>query len=227
MELNTVDLIREAFYSLVNTDSTDQELQARGEATNERCDISLTRGCRKAQRFMLDKGYGGWRKRSSALSWTGTDATTGGRYATLPADFLKAYGNKRVSALRKANGDQWGMEIDAYNDFWKGNFYYFRGDEVWIGRTAVLPTTLYLEYHFLHPEWNDSVTIDFPIEARPLIVAEAANVAKNESWLPGDIELEAKIIRELTSARDEARDIARRSKALMEFKRPRRYGNRW
>jgi len=218
---------REEFYRLVNTDETDQELTLRGETENQICDMALTRGCHRAQRYLLKHGYRGWRKRSTALSFSGADATDGGQYADLPSDFLKAFGSRRVSALRKANGDQWGQEIEDYQDFWKGNYYYIRGDELWVTRTAVLPTALYLEYHYKHPVWNDSVTIDFPIEARYLIVAEAANVAKDHSWLTGDVELEAKIVRALDTAREEARSIAPRTRSQKLFQAPRRFGNRW
>jgi hypothetical protein len=228
MELTTVANHVAAFYRLLGTDSSDSALTEQGESTDEVAYTYLTRGCRNAQRYMLDKRYGGWRKRSaSALSWTGTDATTGGQYCSLPSDFLRAYGFRRKSALMEANGDRWGSEVDPEDDEWKGDYYYFRGDQLWLARTATPPTTVYLDYHYTHPAWESDVTIEFPVDARFLIIAEAANVAKEEFWLVGGQEMELKIERALQRARNEAREIARRSKQPMRFREPYRAGNRY
>lgn len=229
MELDSIAKFRNAFYRLCGTESDDPELTLQGEGATEVVDLYLTDGSRNAQRWMLDMGYGGWRKRSSALSWTGTDATTGGRYSSVPGDFLRAYGNERDSCLHKANGDRWGIQISPEDDRLKGNHFYFRGDELWITRNASPPTTLYLEYHYVHPGWDGlaDANIDFPKRARRLIVAEAANVAKEENWIPGASELETKIERALMRARSEARSIARLTKQPRQFRRARRIGNRW
>jgi hypothetical protein len=227
MELDSVAKCRRAFYRLVGTTDDDAALTDLGESDTEVVDLSLTRGCRAAQRWMLKTGYTGWRQRSSALTWTGTDATTGGQYASLPADFLRAYGSERVSALREANGDPWGMEIHPRDDFRHGDFYYYRGEEIWLARGASPPTTVYLDYHYQHPSWDDDVTIDFPVEARPLIIAEAANLAKEENWLPGARDMEMKIERALRRAREEAQDIARPSKQPRTLQKALRFGNRW
>lgn len=230
MELSTVDRIRDAFYRLVGSDSTDTALSEQGEATNDVANQFLTRGCRKAQRWMLKQGYGGWRTRSSALTFSGTDAADGGRYVTLPSNFLRGAGNDRVSALREANGDPWGTQVDDRDETMKGDGYYFRGEKLWLLRNANPPSTLYLDYYFTHPVWDatlDDNEIDFPLEARSLIVAEAANEAKEDNWLPGGSEMEMKIERALLRAREEARDIARQSKQVKQFQKPRRYGTHW
>jgi hypothetical protein len=227
MELDSHEKIRQALYRLVGTDSSDPYLSEQGESANEVVDILLTRGCRNAQRWMLDMGYGGWRKRSDALSWSGSDSTTGGRYDDVPSDFLRAYGSQRRSALVRANGDRWGSEINPKDDDSKGDFYYIRGDEIWITRNAQPPATLYLDYHYLHPKWEGAFTIDFPMDARYLIVAEAANVGKEENWLPGGREMEQKIERALFRAREEARHIARSTKNPRQFQKLTRFGNHW
>lgn len=229
MELDTIAKHRNAFYRLCGTESDDPELVLHGEGATEVVDLYLTDGCRNAQRWMLDMGYGGWRKRSSALSWTGTDATTGGRYSSLPSDFLRAYGNERESCLHKANGDPWGTQISPEEDRLKGNLFYFRGEELWIGRLASPPTTLYLEYHYTHPGWDDldNDDIDFPKRARRLIIAEAANIAKEENWIVGGPEMELKIERALRRAQSEARGYSRLTKQPRQFRRVRRAGNRW
>ncbi|KKL25613.1 hypothetical protein LCGC14_2403520, partial [marine sediment metagenome] len=70
MELDTIAKHRNAFYRLCGTESDDPELVLGGEGATEVVDLYLTDGCRNAQCWMLDMGYGGWRKRSSVLSWT-------------------------------------------------------------------------------------------------------------------------------------------------------------
>jgi hypothetical protein len=227
VELSTVVQLRNAFLRLVGTVANDSALVENGEALNEVADTYLTLGCREAQRWMLHMGYAGWRKRSSALTWLGSDAADGGRYCALPSDFLRAYGNQRVSALREANGDPWGVELLPDDELAKGNGYSIRGDTLWLARTAQPPTPVYLEYHYTHPLLASGVTLDFPVDARSLIVAEAANVAKEENWEPLGPDGEQKIERYLARARERARDIARANKGPRTLRKPRRLGNRW
>ena len=231
MELSTVAQVLTAFYRLVGTESDDPELEARGETDDEVAYTFLTRGCRNAQRWMLKTGYGGWRARSSAITWSGTEAANGGRYTALPSDFLRAFGNKHISALREADGTPWGREVEAEDDRLYGDYYYLRGqEELWIVRGAGPPSTLYLEYHYTHPLWDsslDDADIDFPMDARYLIVAEAANAAKEENWLVGGAEMEQKIERALVRARLEAGDVARPTKSPRQMRKPYRIGNHY
>jgi hypothetical protein len=227
MEYSTVARCLAAFYRLMGSESGDDFLVSQGEAPDDVGYLYLTSGCRDAQRWLLKMGYQGWRKRSAALSLTGTDAADGGRYATLPADFLRAFGTERMSALRQADGTGWGRETTAERDQLRGDYYYIRGEQLWVTRGATPPAPLYLEYHYLHPAWTSIVTIDFPMDARPLIIAEAANDAKEEGWLPGGPEMEQKIERKLARAREKARDIVRPTKAPRTFGKPVRFGNHW
>lgn len=227
MELADTAMLLEAFYRLVGTDSDDQALVAHGEAVDEVAYIFLTRGIREAQRWMIQTGYGGWRKRSSAISWTGSDSADGGRYEDLPTDWLRLYGNRRRSALVEPNGDRWGKELDEEEDHQKGDFYYVKGEELWLGRTATPPTTLYIDYHYRHEAIAAGVTIVFPEEARALIPALAAVEAKGDYWLPGGRELEAKIESAERTAKKKARHVARQTKNPRTFRKPVRHGNRW
>ena len=227
MDLTTVARVLQSFYRLVGVTPDDPGLIEQGEAENDVAYLFLTRGSRAAQRWMLKSGYGGWRKRSAALSWTGSDAVDGGRYATLPDDFLRAYGNERRSALVEAGGNRWGTQINPDEDDATGNGYYIRGEQIWLTRKANPPATLYLDYHYRHPVWASAITIDFPLEARGLIVAEAANAAKEESWLPGDQTLETKIASALRLARAEALDVSRPTKQARTLRKPTRRANRW
>lgn len=226
-ELDTVAKHRTAFLRLVGTEADDPALTELGEGTDEVVYLYLTRGTRAAQRWMLDMGYQGWRKRSSALVFTGTDDADGGRSTALPSDFLRAAGHRWKSALREADGTPWGVEVTIDEELLKGDGWYIKGAELWLNRTAAPPTTLFLEFHYRHPEWNDSVVIDFPLEARSLIIAEAANEAKEENWLPGGPEMETKIERALARARQRARDVARPTKEPRHIRKPVRIGNRW
>jgi len=228
MEMTAVSQFVASFYRLLGTDATDDALILNGEAANDVAYQYLTAGCREAQRWMLKMGYGGWRKRSAALSFAGTDIADGGRYATLPADFLRAVGNQKRSALREPGGDGWGTEVTEHESEYRGDGFYIRGEQLWLTREANPPTTLYLEYHYTHPAWSAVLaTIDFPMDARSLIVAEAANEAKEENFLPGGPEMEGKIERALMRAKERARDIARPTKQARQMRRPTRLGNRW
>lgn len=229
MELSTVDAHKHELMSLLGVTADDEGLVARGETTAEVIERLLTRGCRKAQRWMLDQGYYGWRKRSTALSWSGGDSTDGGRYASLPTDFLRALGRDRESALQEANGNRWGRQVNPEDSELRGNGYYFLGDQVWLLRNANPPSTLYLVYHYQHPVWTGllDANIDFPTDARPLIVAEGANTGKEESWFALDQDQRVAIDRAVRMAREDARNVARQSKATKKFRRPVRWGTHW
>lgn len=228
VDLDSAEKVYDTFYRLLGTDKDDPELTRLGEASNEVADIYLTRGVRRAQRWMLDCGYWGWKKRSAALTWTGTDSADGGQSTTVPTDFLRAAGNERESCLTEANGNRWGQQILPGERDLQGDYFYFQGDKLWLARTAAPPTTVYLEFFYRHPVWSASVTIDFPLEARGLIPAEAANLAKEENWLPGGPEMRVDIERAVSRARDEARHIARLTKEPRRMRRPYyRAGNRW
>ena len=63
MELDTVARVKRAFFRLVDTESDDPELTLLSEDADEVVELLLTRGFRSAQRWMLEQGYQGWRKR--------------------------------------------------------------------------------------------------------------------------------------------------------------------
>lgn len=225
--LGTVDELRTKLLRIIAMEEQHPVFTKRGENKWDVLDDLLTRGTWKAQRYLLKLGYQGWRKRSNALSFSGSDDLDGGQSTELPTDFLRAYGTHRKSALVEPNGRRWGREIEPDNDERKGNFYYIRRPELWIARGARLPSTLYLDYHYRHPEITDGVTIDFEMEARPLIPAEAGRLATGEHWFRGDEELKESVLGELASARSEALDIARSTKQPHPMKRTYRAGNRW
>jgi hypothetical protein len=229
MELTTASQFVAGFFRLLGSEASDDALVAHGEAVDDVVYGFLTRGCRSAQRTMLKLGYQGWRKRSAALAWSGTDDADGGRYSALPSDFLRTCGSKRMSALREADGDGWGQEVDAgEGEQAKGNGYYVLGGNLWLCRRASPPATLYLAYHYTHPLWSAALTtVDFPVDARSLIIAEAANVAKEENWEVIGPEGAQKIERNLMRAKEEARDVARATKSPRTLKKTLRMGSRY
>jgi hypothetical protein len=227
MEITTAASLLAAFYRLTGVAPDDPALTQNGEAQDEVGYLFLTTGIREAQRWLLKMGYTGWRSRSAALVFVGSDDTTGGRYVAVPDDFLRTFGNKRLSAITEANGNRWGRQVGDEDLSLRGDFYYVQGEQLWITRGANPPTTCYLDYHYRHPELADGVTLDFPIEARYLIAAEAANAAKEENWLPGFTDLESKIAQALTQWREKARGIVRTTKGPREFRKPYRIANRY
>lgn len=239
-ELDTgTDLIN-AFYRLVGTDAADPALVANGEGVNDVANMFLGRGARMAQQYMLKEGYDGWRARSAALVFTGTDDADGGRHADLPTDFIKAYGNGRTtteSALTQPNGTPWGVEIHpSMAGATQGNAYYFKaaGDgvvvavqQLWVTRLATVPDPLHLHYHYrLISVSSATVAIDFPFDARGLIPAYAADLAKTEGWLPDDEQF-SKISVAVTAAEKEARSLAKQSRRQRQMRGPVRFASHW
>lgn len=233
MELDSVSKLLLAFYRLTGAQSGDGSITLRGESDDDVGYLYLTRGARAAQRWMIDNGFESyWRTRSSALSFSGTETSDGGRYTTLPSDFLRLWGDRtRVkSALVEADGDDWGALIEEERSDIQGDYYYLKGDQLWVTRSADLPPTVYLEYHHKHPAISaalDDADIDFPMDGRPLIVAEAASLASGEAWLPGGEEMEARLDRHLRRTRYEVRKVARRTREARRFAPPPRVANHW
>lgn len=184
-DLSTIATVIDRFYGMVGTTSSDDALVENGEAVDEVAYICLTQGFRRAQRFLVSHGMASrWRVRSSALSWSGADATDGGRYSTLPSDFMMFSQRPPRSSIVEANGEQWGQEVVAEHDNLTGDYYYLKNEQLWIAKNAEPPTACYLDYVFLHPEMAAATTMNFPLEVRPLCVAYAAQHGMAEGWFP-------------------------------------------
>lgn len=226
MELLTVDQIVAAWYRAVGTESDDSDLVQNGESVDDVAYVYLTRGFRAAQRWMVDNGFQSyWRTRSSALSWSGAEATDGGRYTDLPSTFLRLAGDpqNRKSAIVEADGASWGWLIDEEESEVRGQYYYLKGSKLWITRGATPPTAAYLEFHHKHPAFKTGATVladaslDFEVDARPLGVAEAALLAANQPWYHGDEARKAQLREDRFNAQQEARKIARRTRRARKF----------
>lgn len=181
------------FFRLVNADSSDDDLTEHDPtgSTLEGAYEKLAQGLEETQLFLIQIGRGGqWRTRSSALTWTGTDPR---RYAVLPSDFLRLDSDpeQRISGLRDASGRQWGMEVDEQKRDQAGaNRYYVVDDpddgyRVYVTKGSAPPSNLLAEYFTVADALADSTDMDVPADARPLVPAFAADIAKDEAWFPG------------------------------------------
>lgn len=229
--LNSVEQFLQAFYRLTGVEPEDPSLSHTGEAEHEVAFELLTRGAWAAQRHMLRMGYTGWRKRSDPIVWEDGGAD-GGKVWDLPADFLRAFGRQEGgrSALVTSDGRRWGQQTGPEDSHQRGNYYHIDGNQLRIASLSAPVGKLRLDYHYRHPEWNDDLEdddIDFPVEARPLIVAEAAAIGADESWFPGDEDSYMKIQRARMRSQEEARHVSRPTKEPRSFRRPTRFGNHW
>ena len=202
-----------AFYRLTATNATNPAMiEHDGAATLEAVYQFLQYGLWDAQEFLLDCGLTGrWVTTSSALSFAGADSTDGGRYAPLPADFMRLAGDQYDSALRTPDGKRWGQLIDFKDRRAYGpNRYWLQSTtsnvwRVWITPGSSVPTGLVADYHHRLGTLADAATVEFPPSHLALPVAYAADRAMTDAWLPGDVEMQAKIASNLIKQQKEAR----------------------
>lgn len=201
-----------AFYRLTATSSTNPALiEQDGSETLEAVYQFLQYGIWDAQEWMLDCGLKGyWVKTSSTLSFSGADATDGGRYVALPSDFMRLAGDRYDSALRSPGGTRWGRLIDFEDRRTRSRDCYWLQTttsntwRLWITPGSSPPSDLVADYHYLHATLADATTVEFPTQHRALIVAFAADRAMSDAWLPGDEGMQAKIAANLMKQKREA-----------------------
>lgn len=246
-ELASVTEHVRAFYRATGALSGDDALIEQGEVADDVAYLALTRGYRAAQHWLIGQSAGErWRKRSAAIpTWSGSETTDGGRYVTLDdycyyevtvllvttqvPDFMRLDGNQADrSALVQADGTPWGSEVTADDDWRRGDYYYLKGDQLWLTRAASPPSPLYLRYYYLHPAIASATTsFDMAVDLRWLCIAEAVNAAVNEAWVPSGADGVAKSDRALEKAREEARRALRRTREPRKMQGPQRYASRW
>jgi hypothetical protein len=216
--LDTAARFVAAFYRVVGTTTSDTALTENGETANDVAYLCLTHGCWAAQNWLIDKGMSGrWRGRSTAIAWSGTDATTGGKYWALPTNFLRLSKDQRTPCLVEANGDAWGTLVTEQDDQLRGNGYYLKDDKLWLLRTASPPTTLYMDYIERHAEFAAALAaFDFPVDARPLVVALAAEYGAMDGWFPRADS--AAIEKSVRYWKAQARSVARQSRDPRTFR---------
>lgn len=191
------------FYAHLGTSAADGALTEHDSETLEQAHRLLQFGLWNAQQVLIDAGLGGrWQTTSAALSaWTGSDATTAGRYIDVSdaggffTRFLRMAGDDRNSAIRETDGKRWGTEISERDRFdARGNYWYMLGDDqLWVTVGADPSATLVADYFQRHALLEEATTIDFPVELTPLITLEAAELALADNWPGVDSEHKAEI----------------------------------
>ena len=212
------DSLKRALYRLVNTDDLDDAMLEHDATSLDGVYMALQEGVDDAQQYLVDSGLSDyWLTTSATLSFTGSDPD---KYVALPATdtasadkrFWRLYGDHKWSALRKANGERWGLEIPAHSR-WKirGNCYYLRNERLYLARGASPPSDVVMDYLYRLPDLADSTTVDFPEADRPLIVAYAAIHVMENDWIAGGPDMESKLMRNLDHRKQAAYRRARRS----------------
>lgn len=206
-----------AFYRITATSATNPALIEHDASTLEAVYQFLQYGLWDAQEWLMDCGLlNRWVTTSSTLTFSGSDASNGGRYTALPAEFMRLAGDEHDSALHSPNGTKWGRLIDWKDRRRAGPTAYWLESttsnvwRLWIGPGASPPTGMVLDYHAL-ATLDASATVEFPSQHRGLIVAFAADRAMSDSWLPGDAEMQAKIAANLMKLKRESERRVRQS----------------
>lgn len=223
--------IRLALLRLLAMSTSDGSLTEQQTTSGDTLNHFIQHGTWEAQNWYLSNvDPNRWRTRSPAItSWTGADATDGGRYKALEADFLRLYGSRERSALVEADGTRWGYLIDPMDRYEvRGNYYWIDNDRLWIAKNAAPPSSVYYEYTYRHPTFADDTTApDFPVQDRPLIVAFAAEYAMQHPFFPGDDNLRVGIERNLKFWQTQCYVRGRRSREPRKVKAGNVIGTRW
>jgi hypothetical protein len=224
--------LRRKFYILTGSTSDDDALNEQDAETNEMVHYYIQMGLWAAQERLISRGMRSrWLATSGALEFSSsaTEDTGGGRYADLPADFLRLAGDEQTSGVRQPDGCRWGQQIDDARLFsLRGDFFALRNEQLWVTRGANLPAALVLGYYQRHAVLvADDTDLDFPEHLRDGIVAEAGSLAAQDSWLPGGPEMQAKIDEKVTSWRKRAAAWARQTRQPRTLRAPDTFGSHW
>lgn len=225
------------FYRLTASSANDDGLSEHETAASDAVRQYIQYGVWEAQEWYLSNvDPHRWVKTSPVLSFTTNDDGT--KYAALPEDFIRVYGDEDWGGLKKANGDRWGTQIDPTYRVLRGDKWYIldtniSGDDeaqarLYLTRLANAPTSLYLDYNYYHTEIaSDGDTLDFPTLDVNLIAAFAADRAKDASWFPGGMELKASIAANLRARKQAAIRRGRRSREPRKVKSGKTLGTKW
>lgn len=225
--------LRHAFFRLVGAGPADSAFAEHDEADGDTVNAFIQQGLWDAQSWWLSNvDPSRWVTTSSALSWSGADAT-GGRYTSLPTDLLRIYGTKEVSAIRESGGDRWGQLIDPEDRDHYGDLYYLLDGELWICRGANPPSGVVLDYNHRHDTYtestdeSDATWLDFPIDGRKLVVGYAAKDASLHPMFPGDESDRRNIGLYLRDAQTECHVRGRRTRESRKVRSNTGIGNRF
>jgi len=230
-QLSTLNALKNGLYGLLNVSADDDAMTEFESTSGETVEDLLQYGLWAAQEWLINYAApDSWVKDSSALTWTGSDSTTGGVYSALPSDFLRLYGDDDYSALHLLDGSRWGTLIDASRRYvGTGDQYYILNGSLWLTRGASPPAGLVMQYYYKYPSIAAGALdmTDFPDRYRPLILAEAACIARDHSWFPGTGEAYQKLENNRREWRNRISVNARLSRVARSVKSKPVRGTHW
>lgn len=226
--------IKRAFYRLLGIGPNDDALTEYDSEAEETVHYFIQHGLWNAQYWLLTNtpiknwisAHGpivtdGSGNGTTIFDWSGSDST-GGQYVALPTDFIRLVGDEEDTALYTLSDFRgWGSEATQRKKHkWRGSSYYLENDRLYLALNARPKNNLYFDYYARHAELDDEAdTLDFPIDIRPMIPAEAAVIALSESWLPfEDMDTSVKIINNLEYWRGIASSRGRRSRTPVKYR---------
>jgi len=242
--------LRRAFYRLLAISPNDDALTEHDSEIQETVHYFLQSGIWNAQYWLLtNTEVKRWLRpvgpillspdsnNPEAPVWV-RDPVSNSLSITLPTDFIRLAGDAQDTALylqqgggNTSGGRVWGQQIDQRDkNRMRGNWFYLLNDELRLTPTANPPANLFFDYYYRHPLLTeDDDPLEFPVDVRPLIVAEAAVMALSEAWLPfEEPESESRILRNLDYWRRISSSRARQTRRPQQFRgRKNPYGTNW
>ncbi len=157
-----------------------------------------------------------------------------GRLKQMPATFLKASGDDRVSCLSRADGSRWGQMITLDERSARGDKFWFENDRLWFTPGARIPSDLEIEYVYYIPEWSDDATPSggtgwerWPESWRMLVPAFGAVLVTHTALFPGGLELMVRLQKGLEDEKRWVRSSGRRSNEPRRMRQQRPLSDRW
>ena len=240
--------LRRAFYRLLAISANDDALTEHDSEIQETVHYFIQSGIWNAQYWLLtNTEVKRWLRvfgpillapdlsRPTAPVWE-LDAVSGRLSVELPDDFIRLAGDAEDTGLYLQRGGStgarvWGQQIDQREkNRLRGNWFYIENDRLVLTPTANPPAELYFDFYYRHPLLTkDDDPLEFPVDVRPLIVAEAAVMALSESWLPfEEPESESRILRNLDYWRRISSSRGRQTRRPQRFRgRKNPYGTNW
>lgn len=225
--------LRRGFFRILGVAPLDDSVSEHDSEAEETVNYFIQHGLWNAQAFLVtNTDANRWKATSGALTVLGTDAT-GGRSVALADDFLRLAGDEHHSALFDTGNQYrpWGTMVDPRTSqgIVGSSAYWVEDDTIRFSMGATIPAGLQYNYFQRHAVLDEDTAINFQLDLRPLIVAEAAALALAESWVPfDDAKTEANIQRNQAYWRSMATSRSRRTRRPSQFrKEPNPSGSNW
>ncbi|MCK5316325.1 MAG: hypothetical protein KAJ55_00345 [Anaerolineales bacterium] len=225
---NRVELVN-AFYRLTGLSASDTGFSSNETSAKDTLYTWLYQAMREAQSWYLssvDPTY--WYTVSPTISWSSAPQTDGGYSASLPADFLRLFGDQDNSALRRPNGLRWGRLIDAHQRNRRGDYYYVIEKTLWRTRGSTPFSDLVADYNNEIAQLTDDTTApDFPDVDRVVIPAWMAVLAADHPSFPGSTELRQRLGSNLEREKRQIYVRGRRTREPRKLRHAQTLGSHW